>query len=244
MNQPLMLAPRSSLGSKYLMAITGLGLTGFVIVHMLGNLQVFLGREALNAYAKALKGNPAILWGARLGLLAIFVAHIVYGVRLYLRNREARPVPYVLKRFREATAASRTMLPTGVVILLFVIFHLAHYTLGWVATAPVLDPRTQLTTATNYLELHDPAGRHDVYAMTIYGFRNPLVVLIYVLAMGALAFHLSHGFGSLWQSLGWNNRRWAQLLAKASIGLAAVIFVGNVSMPLAVLFRLIGNDVP
>src|SRR5262245_56799690 len=127
MNAPLTLAPRSSLGSKFLMAVTGLGLTGFVIAHMLGNFQVFSGREALNSYAAALKHMPGLLWTARAVLLLIFALHIVYGVKLWLANRAARPVLYHVKRYREASLASRTMLVTGLVILAFVLFHLAHY---------------------------------------------------------------------------------------------------------------------
>ncbi len=234
MNQPLTLVPRSSLGSKFLMAVTGLGLTGFVVVHMLGNLQIFLGREHLNAYAKALQGNAALLWTARLVLLAIFLAHIIYGIRLWLANRAARPVPYYSRRYREASVASRTMLLTGLVILAFVVFHVLHFTVGVIDRGP----------KGSYLELQDPKGQHDVYAMVVYGFRNPLVSMVYVVAMALLCLHISHGFGSLWQSIGWNDRRWASWLKRASQTLALVLFVGNSSMPLAVLFGLIGRNVP
>jgi succinate dehydrogenase / fumarate reductase cytochrome b subunit len=245
-----MLVPRSSLGSKYLMALTGLGLTAFVIAHMLGNLQLFEGREALNSYAQKLKEMPIILWTARLGLLAIFVLHIVYGVRLWLANRAARPVPYHYKTYREASLASRTMLVTGLVILAFVVFHLLHYTFGLVARAPVKEADNQVTY-TNYLKLEENAGtaqdpkyRHDVYEMTVYGFRNPLISLVYVLAMAFLCFHISHGFQSLFQSLGLNHPRWMPRLKAASLALAGLLFVGNSSMPLAVLLGLVGGDVP
>lgn len=250
MNAPLTLVPRSSLGNKYLMAVTGLGLTGFVLVHMLGNLQVFLGPEALNAYAQALKHNPVLLWGARLGLLAVFTLHIVLGVRLALSNRAARPVPYAMKRYAEASVASRTMLLTGLATLAFVVFHLAHYTLGVVETAPVRSTPGGAPVATGYLDLKenpdpkDPKYRHDVYRMTVYGFRNPAVSASYVIAMALLAVHLSHGFQSLWQSLGLNHPVWAPLLKRASFWLAVAVFVGNSSMPLAVLLGLVGKDVP
>src|SRR4051794_22955462 len=172
MNAPLTLAPRSSLGRKFLMALTGLGLTGFVIAHLLGNLQVFLGREALNSYAAGLKHLGGLLWIARGGLLAIFVLHVAYGVNLWLANRAARPVLYHFKQYREATLASRTMIWTGLVILVFVLFHLAHYTFFLVSP--------------DFSELHDAQGRHDVYAMTILGFRNPFISLLYVVAMALL----------------------------------------------------------
>jgi succinate dehydrogenase / fumarate reductase cytochrome b subunit len=230
MNAPLTLAPRSSLGSKFLMALTGLGLTAFVIAHMLGNFQVYSGPDALNSYAAALKHMPGLLWTARAGLLTIFVLHIVYGVKLYLANRAARPVMYHFKKYREATLASRTMLWTGLVTLAFVLFHLAHYTFFWVNPG--------------YGELRDSQGRPDVYAMTVHGFRNPLISLFYIIAMAFLAFHLSHGFQSLFQSLGLNHPRWMALLQGASLVVAVVVFVGNTTMPLAVLFGIIGRDVP
>ncbi len=246
MNAPLTLAPRSSLGGKFLMALTGLGLTLFVIAHMLGNFQVFLGRDALNSYAAALKHMPGLLWTARAGLLVIFVLHIVYGVKLWAANRAARPVLYHFKKYREASLASRTMLWTGLVILAFVIFHLAHYTFGIVGRAQVTDPQTRQVTTVSYLDLKDPTDpkRQDVYGMTVHGFRNPVISLLYVVAMALLAFHLSHGFQSLFQSLGLNHPRWAPLLKGASLVVALIVFVGNSSMPLAVLFRLVGGNEP
>jgi succinate dehydrogenase / fumarate reductase cytochrome b subunit len=230
MNAPLTLTPRSSLGSKFLMAVTGLGLTAFVIAHMLGNFQVYSGPDALNSYAAALKHMPGLLWTARLGLLVIFVLHISYGLKLYLANLAARPVPYHFKQYREATLASRTMLWTGLVILAFVLFHLAHYTFFW--------------TNPDFAQLRDSQGRPDVYAMTVHGFRSAPVSLLYIVAMAFLAFHLSHGFQGLFQSLGLNHPRWMPLLQGASLVVAVVIFVGNASMPLAVLFRIVGRDVP
>jgi succinate dehydrogenase / fumarate reductase cytochrome b subunit len=252
MNAPLTLAPRSSLGSKFLMAVTGLGLTGFVIAHMLGNFQVFSGREALNAYAAALKHMPSLLWTARTGLLVIFVLHIAYGVRLWRANRAARPVLYHFKKYREATLASRSMLWTGLVILAFVLFHLAHYTFGVVERVAVTDAKGLFVydaqgsvVYQSYLDLKDPTDpkRQDVYAMTVHGFRNPIISLLYIVAMALLAFHLSHGFQSLFQSLGLSHPRWSPLVKGASLVLALAIFVGNSSMPLAVLFRLVGGDV-
>jgi succinate dehydrogenase / fumarate reductase cytochrome b subunit len=229
MNAPLTLTPRSSLGSKFLMALTGLGLTGFVIAHMLGNWQVFAGRDALNSYAKTLHDMGALLWVFRIGLLALFVGHIIYGVRLWLQNRAARPVPYHFKAYREASLASRTMILTGLLILAFLLYHLAEFTLKWVHP--------------DYAELRDPLGRQDVYRMTISAFQNPVISLLYLVAMALLALHLSHGFQGLFQSLGLSHPRWTPLVKAVSLGLAVVIFVGNSSMPLAVLFRLIGTEV-
>ncbi len=252
MNRPLDLVPKTSLGSKYVMAVTGLGLVAFVIVHMLGNLQLYLGREALNSYAQFLKHNPEVLWGARGGLLTIFVLHIIYGIWLTLRNRAARPIPYAFsKQYREATFASRTMIYSGLVLLAFVIFHLAHYTVGVIGTGSQYNPVTQkyeergLTQLEEFKDPKDPKdSRHDVYNMTVYGFRNLFISATYILAMGFLALHLSHGFQSSFQSLGLNHPRWMPLLKIASLALALIVFIGNSSMPVAVLLGLVGKDVP
>jgi succinate dehydrogenase cytochrome b subunit len=126
----------SSLGSKYVMAITGLLLIGFVLGHMTGNLLIFAGPDALNGYAAALKARPALLWGARLGLLAVFVVHVLIGIRLALANKAARPTPYAYEDTLQASWASRHMMLTGLVLLAFVGYHLAHFTLGWVKLAP------------------------------------------------------------------------------------------------------------
>jgi succinate dehydrogenase / fumarate reductase cytochrome b subunit len=230
MNQPLLAVPRSSLASKYLLALTGLGLIGFVIVHMLGNLQVFAGREALNSYAHKLRDLGSLLWLARLGLLTLAILHVVYAIRLWLANRTARPLPYHYRTYRKASLASRTMIWTGSAILVFIIFHLLHFTFF------LIDP--------GFPKLIDPIDHQsqDVYGMVILGFRNRAISLGYVAVMGVLAFHISHGFQSLFQSLGLNHPRWAGLLTWSSWILALTLFVGNSSMPLAILFGFIGGD--
>jgi succinate dehydrogenase / fumarate reductase cytochrome b subunit len=243
----LVRALSTTVGSKYLVALTGLALTGFVVAHMTGNLLVFKGRDALNAYAQFLKDQGALLWAARLGLLAVFVLHVWLAVRLKLRNRGARPIAYAYEDTIQASWASRHMLLTGLVIFAFLIFHLLHYTFGLVAaTAP---------DGTHYLDLIqslergpgpiDPArGRHDVYAMTVYGFRNVPVAVAYIVAQLFLGLHLSHGVASTFQSMGWSSARVWPTLRAVGLTVAAAVIIGNVSMPLAVLFRLIGNDVP
>src|SRR5262249_10850949 len=150
---------RSSLGKKYVMAITGFGLWLFVIVHLLGNLQIFLGPGKINAYGALLKATPALLWSARIGLLFIATLHIVAAVPLALSNRRARPVGYEFKKPVASTFANRTMLVSGLIVLAFIVFHLAQFTFGWV------DPQ--------YLRLEDAEGRHDVYQMMVTGFSNP-----------------------------------------------------------------------
>jgi succinate dehydrogenase / fumarate reductase cytochrome b subunit len=220
---------KSSVGSKYVMALTGLGLMFFVLGHMAGNLLVFAGRDALNSYAHALKHAPVLLWTVRSGLLAIFVVHVVLGIRLTLQNTAARGTPYVYEDTVEANWASRHMMLTGLVILAFLLYHLAHFTFGWVAKADL-----PLGVRSNYLDLVDPAGRQDVYAMVIYGFRNPWITLSYLIAQGFLGLHLWHGGSSWFQSLGLNAPRYEGVVHRIGPIVATVVVVGNCSMPLAI----------
>jgi succinate dehydrogenase / fumarate reductase cytochrome b subunit len=145
---------RSSLGSKYVMALTGIALIGFVVAHMSGNLLVYAGRDALNTYAATLKQHPALLWAARAGLLVIFVVHVVLGIRLTRQNSAARPVSYAYEDTLQASWASRHMLLTGLVLLAFVVYHLAHFTLGVVKRAHVQStPHGLEKVDKNYLDL-------------------------------------------------------------------------------------------
>jgi succinate dehydrogenase / fumarate reductase cytochrome b subunit len=215
----------TSIGAKAIMAFTGAGLTLFVIGHMVGNLQVFLGPEALNKYAAFLKSVPELLWAVRIGLLVLFVAHIYVAFWLTAGNRAARPVPYVFQATRQASIASRTMMYSGALLLAFVIFHLAHYTFGW------LYPE--------YLTFHDPKDRHDVYRMTVEGFRVWWVSLAYIVSMLLLGLHLSHGISSLFRTLGVGNPRHMRCIRATGFSLAMILMVGNIAMPLAVLLRIV-----
>ena len=210
----------SSIGKKYVMAITGLGLFGFVIVHLAGNLQIFLGADQINAYAFSLKSIPLLLWSLRLGLLAIFILHITAAIQLSAANRRARPKGYKKYQVVASTLSSRTMLISGLIIFAFVVFHLAHFTLGFV------DP--------NYLEFEDAQGRHDVYRMMVYGFTNPLVSIFYLVSTGFLLLHLSHGVSSIFQSLGLRSKRTFRYFDGFARLAALVIFLGNCSIPLGI----------
>lgn len=207
------------------MAVTGVLLLGFVVGHLLGNLQIFLGQEQLNAYAATLHGMPALLWGARLGLLVIVGLHIWAAVVLTLENRRARPEGYRKPGTLQASYASRTMRYSGIIVLAFIIYHLLHF------TAQVTHPE--------YSELRDQADRHDVYGMVIAGFSSPLVSGFYILSMFLLAMHLSHGISSMLQTMGLRNSGTRSMIGSISWGFAALIFIGNISIPLAVLFGFI-----
>lgn len=215
---------KSSLGKKYIMAVTGLALFLFVIAHMAGNLQIFLGRSAINSYAAFLKSKPGLLWSARAGLLALVILHIVSAIQLAARNRKARPVRYEEGRPTAASFASRTILVSGLIILAFIVYHLLHFTFG------VTDPQDfALKDPT------DPLGRHDVYGMMVAGFSNPWVSAFYIISMGLLCLHLSHGVSSMLQSLGVRNKSNVRAIHRAARIAALVIFIGNAAIPIAVL---------
>jgi succinate dehydrogenase / fumarate reductase cytochrome b subunit len=207
------------------MAVTGFFLFGFVVVHMLGNLQIFLGPEALNGYAEKLQEMTELLWPARLFLLANLILHVFTAVRLTAENRRARPIPYAYKDTVQASYASRTMMMSGLIVLAFTIYHLLHFTFG------IVHPQ--------YFHATDAQGRHDVYAMVVSSFRNPLIAGAYILAMIPLCMHLSHGFQSLFQTLGFNHSKYTPLLRHVSAVVGLVIFIGNSSIPAAVFFGLV-----
>jgi len=211
-------AIRSSTGMKWVMALTGLGLFGFVIAHVLGNLQVFLGYEQINAYGAFLKGSPGLLWTLRLLLLVAVVLHIWAGVRLSRINHAARPQPYVKKSWREASWFSRYMLVSGVLVFAFIVFHLLHFTIG--------------TVFPEDFALRDPQMRHDVFRMMLLGFSRPWVVAVYVVAMLLLFFHLAHGIWSMTQSMGIWGPRYTPTMIKASVIVALVLAISYAIIPI------------
>ena len=230
----------SSVGSKVLIALTGSGLVLFVLFHMLGNLKLFQGPDAINGYAYFLKHDlGALIWIARAGLLTIFVIHLALAIRLKLRSKAARPIPYAFPGSAQATAASQTMLWTGVVILLFTLFHLAHYTFGWLVDVKVTDPVTGNVVWKNYLSLTDAKGHHNVYEMMVAGFSNSFLALLYLLAQIGLFVHLRHAIPSVFQTLGLKNARFRRSIDILGLILALTVLVGNCGIVLAVKFGAI-----
>jgi succinate dehydrogenase / fumarate reductase, cytochrome b subunit len=214
----------SSIGAKITVALSGIVLWGFLIGHMIGNLQVYLWAPAdgyigqqLNEYAHNLKSLPPLLWGTRLIVLVAFIVHVVTTVRLVRANRQARPVRYQQKRSLAATIASRSMAGTGIVLLLFAVMHILHF------TVLVVDP--------SYATLQDQAGLPDVYQMVRVGFAKIGFVLFYVFANTLLVVHLAHGAQSVWQSLGIYHRIWTPVMRYAGWALVAALLAGNLSIP-------------
>ncbi len=216
---------RSAMAKKAVMAVTGIMLFGFVFGHMIGNLKLFLGPEKLNAYAEGLRalGEPILghgdfLWLARIGLLAAVGLHILSAWQLWLLNGKARPVSYARQAPQASTYASRTMRYGGVIIALFVIYHLLHLTAG---------------------SVHADFQHGDVYHNLIVAFQNPLVAGFYILAVTALGFHLRHGLWSLFQSLGWSGPRLDAFRRQFAAAFAVIVTAGFLSVPVAILTGLV-----
>ena len=211
----------SAVGKKWIMAVTGVMLLGFVFAHMVGNLKIYLGAGPLNTYAEWLRnlGEPALprtvlLWIMRIGLVGAFFLHIVSAAQLTRMNHRARPSKYQSPRdYAAASFASRTMRWTGVIVGLYLIFHLMDLTWG--------------NANPSYV-------RGDTYANVIHSFKRVPVAIVYILANIALAIHIFHGAWSMFQSLGINNPKWNKARRSFAIGFATLIGVANVSFPLMV----------
>jgi succinate dehydrogenase / fumarate reductase cytochrome b subunit len=211
----------TTIGKKAIAAATGLILYGFVIVHMAGNLQMFLGPEKFNAYAATLKGTLPLLWGARLVLSVSVVLHIVTTLSLVSRSAGARAVGYRLKAHAATNYAAMTMRYGGPALLLFILFHLAHFTFPGVAMG-------------GYRHDH-----FDVYRNVVNGFSVPWVTAIYVAAQVFLGLHLYHGAWSLFQTLGLSHPRYNELIKLGPKAIGVGVAAGNVAMPLAVLAGIV-----
>jgi succinate dehydrogenase / fumarate reductase cytochrome b subunit len=205
---------RSTMGKKFVMAVTGGVLFAFVLGHMLGNLQVFLGPEQLNHYARLLRVEPALLWAVRVILLACVSVHIIAAVQLTVHDWTMRPVGYARRRYRSAGYAARTMVWSGPIIAAFVVYHILHLSLGVV---------------------HPSFIPGDVYHNVVTGFSVWYVAAFYVFAQVLLGMHLYHGLWSLFQTLGASHASYDRARKLLAHAITYLIVVGNCSIPLAVL---------
>ena len=229
--QPIALTPNrlallwdTVIGKKVVMAVTGIVLVGFVFAHMLGNLKIFSGPAEINTYSRFLRtvGEPELgygdaLWLVRIVLLTCVTLHITAAYQLTRTNWKARPVGYESRKNVETTFAARTMRWGGVLLAIFIVFHIAHFTLGAVGFSPG-----------QFKDLH-------VYQNVVAGFAVWPVAIFYIVAMGALCLHLDHGIWSMLQTLGWSTSRNTRTLKALSRAFAIIVFAGFVSVPLAVM---------
>jgi succinate dehydrogenase / fumarate reductase, cytochrome b subunit len=221
---------RSAVGKKWVMALTGIMLMGYVFAHMVGNLKIYMGAEDINHYGEFLREllvpilpRTVTLWLMRVGLAAAFVLHIHAAASLTMMNRRAHAAGgYISRRdWQAANAASRSMRYTGVVILLFLVWHLADLTWG---------------------NVNPDYARGDVYRNVVASFERPLVAILYIVANIALGLHLFHGAWSMFQSLGLNNPKWNSWRRGFAAGFAAIVAVGNITFPVAVLTGIVSAD--
>ena len=218
------------------MGLTGLIGVLFVIGHLVGNLQIFAEPEVINQYAHMLHSMGPLLWLVRAFLLAVLVLHVWMAVLLVLENRKARPQGYEGEHTHRASYASRTMKYSGFIVLAFIIFHIAHFTLR------VTHPEYENLRYTLQDGAYAGTEVLDVHAMMVMGFQKPLISLFYIFAVGLLAFHLRHGFSSMFQTLGLRNKYWAPVIEKATIAFAVAYFLLNAAIPLSVMSGVVDND--
>jgi succinate dehydrogenase / fumarate reductase cytochrome b subunit len=215
---------KSSIGAKAVMALSGILLFGFVVVHLLGNLQVFGAPEAINHYGQALRDLGPILWVVRIGLLAVAAIHVFTALKLVRANQAARPVPYAMQASRQIKPATRLMWTSGLVLVGYTLFHLAHFTWGFVLHDYYHGKAT----------LADGRVVHDVHSMMVRGFQVWWVSAAYLLSMLFLALHLCHAVPSFFQTLGVNHPKYQCLLRLLGPAIATVIFLGYASIPAGV----------
>ncbi|MGC8724586.1 MAG: succinate dehydrogenase cytochrome b subunit [Acidobacteriota bacterium] len=208
----------TTVGKKVVMAATGVLLVLFLIGHMLGNLQIFIGAERLNAYAHFLKSTGELLWGVRIVMLAAILLHILAAVQITLANWKARPVGYAMKKDIETGYAARTMIVSGPLILLYVIYHLMMFT---------------------FLQTPQGLSHTDVYGNVVKAFQQPGISAVYIVAMLVLGFHLYHGIWSMLQTLGINHPKLNRLRRIASAVLAILLAAGYISIPVSVLLGIV-----
>jgi succinate dehydrogenase / fumarate reductase, cytochrome b subunit len=216
---------QSSIGKKIVVGVTGLIWVAYVLGHLIGNLQIFLGQDRINAYSQFLHGLGPVLWAVRIVLVVALVTHVVATLQLAQQNRVAKSAKYAVAGYQRSTLASRTMVVTGLFVLCFIVYHVLHLTLE--VTHPQLRG------------LRDSIGRHDVYRMLILSFREPLLSLFYVLGAFFLGGHLSHGIASVTQTLGLNNRKISESISKAGVTLGWLVFAGFAVIPIVILLGFI-----
>jgi succinate dehydrogenase / fumarate reductase cytochrome b subunit len=219
----------STIGKKFVMALTGIVLFGYVVLHLWGNLKIYDSPKTINDWGAFLRvfgdpvfGRSEVLWAIRVFLSVCLVLHIVAAVQLTRRDWASRPVGYQTRKSQESTYASRTMRWTGVLILLFIIYH-------------VLDLTTGTLHPSNYAPFHEG----QIYSNVVGDFRNWFIALIYVAAVSMLGLHLFHGIGSFFHTMGLNNSRSNRLWRGVATAIAVLLTIGNIAIPVSVLTGII-----
>ncbi len=223
------------------MALTGVVLIGFVVGHLVGNLQIFQDPDHINGYAEFLHTMGPMLWVARIVIIAAVLLHVWAAVTLSIENYKARGNErYAVKHTIRATLASRLMKQTGLVVLAFLIYHIAHFTLGYAQQENFKDNLNTYVLETDYkvagfTVVKEGTEVLDVHSMVVLGFQNVWVSAFYIIAVGLLSYHLLHGFDSMFQTFGWRSGRWSPALRKLTIMFCLAYFLGNLAIPASIL---------
>lgn len=211
---------RGYITKKIIMAITGLIMFFYLIAHLLGNLTIFKGPSGINAYAMTLREFGLLLWIIRIIMLSAFLLHLTFAIQITIENKKARPLSYKSKKNLRSTFASRNMIWTGIIITLYLVYHLLNFTF------PVINP----TLSKNI----DLLQRPDIFSMVFMNFKKSHVYIIYAIGLIALALHLSHGVQSLFQTLGLNNEYTLPVMVRAAIVVSIILLIGFLSIPTSI----------
>ncbi len=257
---------KSTLLNKVVMAITGFFLILFVTGHMIGNLQVFAGREVFNTYAHFLQSLGELLWLIRISLFICLILHIITSIRLKALNLGAKPVGYKKKSYAKATFSARTMIWTGIMIFAFLVYHLMHFTIG-VADPEIYGHPDYYDANASYFvdksaediqgEVVEVEGeemvkvteekvlfeRHDAWYMVVAGFKKPLATIAYIVGMIILGFHIAHSLQSMFQTLAISGDKFTPWMMKFSNWFAVLLVLGYISIPITILLGLFGGGV-
>ena len=215
-----------SIGRKAVVAVTGLCMVLFVVVHLLGNSTIFAGPDGINAYAEKLHGLGPFVWAFRLVMLCLLALHVIFAVLLTLENRDANPGKYAVKKMLKANFASETMIWTGLLLLAFLVYHLLQFTVR-------VTPDIVLG--------NDAKNRVDVFTMVFTSFRITPIALVYVAAMVTLFLHLSHGIQSIFQSIGLNNDKTMPQFTVLGKLLSALFLIGYSAIPVLILAGILAK---
>ncbi len=223
---------KSNILSKFVVAITGLIMVGFIVGHTLGNLLIYAGPEAINTYAVGLKDIGGVVWAMRIVLIISLILHVITTINLVRQNKKIAP-GYKVSNHKAATFSSKFMAYAGLTVMFFILYHLAHFTFG------VVDASAYSMEAT----LDNGRVVHDVYSMVVLGFRNIIVSLFYIIAVVFLGLHLKHGIHSMFQSLGIHGKKFTPMIQKVAALVAAVIVISLISIPISIMLGIVGGQV-
>jgi len=228
---------KSTILSKIVMAVSGIMLVGYIVVHTAGNMLIFVGKDAINSYSAFLHSLGPALWVIRLVLVLGAVLHVITSISLKFHNLGSKPQKYAVKNYVKAKLTSRTMIWTGLLIFCFVLYHLLHFTFRTTNPQHYMPEFFKPVHAVSDVLME----RLDVYTMIVLGFRNPLISLVYIVGVILVGFHLNHAIQSMFQTLGFNQKNYFSCLEQTGKWISIIVTVCLISIPVSVIFGLVGG---